>query len=114
MSAASSANFNYGFPTPGPQNPTGQDVMNHVFFVSSTEWKQLREEQQFDYIIIGYGFCGYAFAQRVLEKHPVQNPDSGARPIFPSRTLSEPAAALSANAGWLERDLSVDSFARNP
>src|SRR5579859_3562595 len=44
----------------------------------------------------------------------VQNPDSGARPIFPSRTLSEPAAALSANAGWLERDLSVDSFARNP
>ncbi|HLY98904.1 MAG TPA: GMC oxidoreductase [Candidatus Angelobacter sp.] len=70
MSAASSANFNYGFPTPGPQNPTGQDVMNHVFFVSSTEWKQLREEQQFDYIIIGSGFCGYAFAQRVLEKHP--------------------------------------------
>ncbi len=35
--------------------------MNHVFFVSNSEWKQVREEQQFDYIIIGSAFCGYAF-----------------------------------------------------
>jgi choline dehydrogenase-like flavoprotein len=70
MSAASSANFNYGFPTPGPQNPTGQEVMNHVFFVSNTAWKQIREERQFDYIVIGSGFCAYAFAQRTLEGDP--------------------------------------------
>ena len=44
--------------------------MNHVFFVSNSEWKQVREEQQFDYIIIGSAFCGYAFAQRVLAKRP--------------------------------------------
>jgi choline dehydrogenase-like flavoprotein len=70
MSSASSPNFNYGFPTPGPQNPTGQQVMDHVFFVSNTEWKQIREEEQFDFIILGSGFCGYAFAQRVLEQRP--------------------------------------------
>ena len=70
MSAASSPNFNYGFPTPGPQNPTGQQVMNHVFFVSQSEWKQLREEQQFDYIIIGSGFCALGFAERMLSNNP--------------------------------------------
>jgi choline dehydrogenase-like flavoprotein len=70
MSSASSTNFNYGFPTPGPQHPTGEDVMDHVFFVSNTEWKHIREEEQFDYIILGTGFCGYAFAQRVLEQRP--------------------------------------------
>ncbi|TKD58963.1 GMC oxidoreductase [Flavobacterium sp. ASW18X] len=65
-----SSNFNHGFPTPGPQSPTGQDVMNHVYFVSNQEWKQIREEEQFDYIVIGSGFCGLAFVERVLKNNP--------------------------------------------
>lgn len=67
--AAASPNFNGGFPTPGPQTPTGQDVMNHRFFVSKTEWKEIREFHDFDYIVIGSGFCGYAFAERILSKN---------------------------------------------
>ncbi|WP_348944838.1 GMC oxidoreductase [Chitinibacter sp. FCG-7] len=70
---ASSPNFANGFPTPGPQTPNPQDVMNHVFFLSETEWKQAREEQKFDYIIIGSGFCSLAFAERILAKTPHAN-----------------------------------------
>lgn len=41
--------------------------MNQAFFLSDTEWKTAREDQQFDYIVIGSGVCGYAFAQRAIE-----------------------------------------------
>lgn len=71
MSAVSSSpNFAHGFPTPGPQTPDPQKVMNHVFFLSDTDWKIAREESQFDYIIIGTGFCALAFAERILHGKP--------------------------------------------
>jgi choline dehydrogenase-like flavoprotein len=71
MSAVSSSpNFAHGYPTPGPQVSTPQKVMDHVFFLSETEWKRVREEEQFDYIIIGTGFCSLAFAERILASQP--------------------------------------------
>ena len=71
MKTASSApNFNYGFPTPGPQTPNGQEVMNHVFFLSQGEWKRVREEEQFDFIVVGSGFCALAFVERTLRQNP--------------------------------------------
>ena len=70
MSAASSENFNYGFPTPGPQSPTGTDVMNHIFFLSNEGWKQAREKDCFDYVVIGSGPCGLAFVDQVLKNNP--------------------------------------------
>lgn len=68
--AAASQNLQYGFPTPGPQDPTGQRVMDHVFFLSHAEWKAAREENAYDYVVVGTGFCALAFAQRVLEANP--------------------------------------------
>ncbi|MBP2411935.1 choline dehydrogenase-like flavoprotein [Arthrobacter stackebrandtii] len=44
--------------------------MNHVFFLSEGGWKAAREEEQFDHIIIGTGFCSYAFAERTLSANP--------------------------------------------
>jgi choline dehydrogenase-like flavoprotein len=71
MSAVSSTpNFNYGFPTPGPQAPTPQKVMDHVFFLSEGAWKHAREEEQFDFVVIGSGFCALAFAERTLSHDP--------------------------------------------
>lgn len=71
MSAVSSSqNFNHGFPAPGPQDPSPQKVMDHVFFLSEGEWKKVREEEQFDHIVIGSGFCAYAFAERTLTVNP--------------------------------------------
>lgn len=68
--AASSSNFQHGFPTPGPQSPDGQKVMDHVFFLSAAQWKEARENQQFDLVIIGTGFCAYAVAERALANDP--------------------------------------------
>lgn len=73
MSAASSSsNFNYGYPSPGPQTPTPQKVMDHVFFLSEGEWKTVREEEQFDHIVIGSGPCALAFAERTLARDPMK------------------------------------------
>lgn len=68
--AASSPNFNYGYPSPGPQDPTPQKVMDHVFFLSEGDWKQVRENARFDFIVVGSGFCALAFIQRTLEHDP--------------------------------------------
>jgi len=65
---SSSPNFANGFPTPGPQNPTPQKVMDHIFFLSETDWKIAREQEHFDYIVIGTGFCALAFVERILAK----------------------------------------------
>ncbi|MGA2260917.1 MAG: hypothetical protein ABSH28_05740 [Acidobacteriota bacterium] len=51
--ASSPPNSDYGFPTPGPQTPTGQEVMNQVFFLSDFEWNEVREKKTFDYILPG-------------------------------------------------------------
>lgn len=67
---SASKNFNHGYPTPGPQTPTSQDVMDHVFFASKTEWKDIRENQEFDFIVIGTGFCSLAFIDKTLENNP--------------------------------------------
>ena len=69
--AAASQNFQYGHPTPGPQSPTVQNVMDHVYFCSNSEWKQIREVEQFDYVVIGTGPCGLAFVERVLSQKPM-------------------------------------------
>lgn len=68
--SANSNNLKNGFPTPGPQKPTGQNVMDHVFFMSKTEWKNAREKNNYDLIIVGSGFCGFAVAQRALQNDP--------------------------------------------
>ncbi|MCB2377338.1 hypothetical protein LGH70_07085 [Hymenobacter sp. BT635] len=68
---SSSPNLAFGYPTPGPQYPTPQKVMDHIFFLSEEDWKHAREQEQFDYIIIGSGFCSLAFAERILAKTPM-------------------------------------------
>lgn len=67
---AASKNLGSGYPTPGPQNPDIQDVMNHAYFLTEGQWKEARENKTYDYIVIGSGFCGYAFAERILTKDP--------------------------------------------
>jgi hypothetical protein len=47
--------------------------VDHVFFLSETDWKTARETTQVDYIVIGSGFCSLAFAQRILDARPIAN-----------------------------------------
>jgi choline dehydrogenase-like flavoprotein len=44
--------------------------MDHVFFMSNAQWKEAREEGEFDFIIIGSGFCGLAFVEHALKQNP--------------------------------------------
>jgi len=50
------------------QAPNTQNIMNDVFFLSSSEWQKTQETKQFDYIVIGTGFCALAFIERVLKQ----------------------------------------------
>src|SRR5262249_62151526 len=68
--AADSPKLQHGYPTPGPQSPAGQQVMDPVFFLSNTEWKRAREEVKYDFVIVGSGFCALAFSERALRNQP--------------------------------------------
>ena len=71
MATAVGPEFEYGYPTPGLQSPTGQDVMDQVYFVSESEWEKiLVEKERFDHIVIRTGPCGLAFINRILYSHP--------------------------------------------
>lgn len=68
--ATSAEKMNYGYPTPGPQSPTSSKVMDHVFFLSEADWKLAREENTYDHVIVGSGFCALGFAERMLKNRP--------------------------------------------
>ena len=68
--ASSSTNLAYGYPSPGPQSPTGKNVMDHLFFLSEEAWKDAREEGQYDLVVVGTGPCGLAVARRALDNDP--------------------------------------------
>lgn len=92
--SASTSNFSYGYPTPGPQHPSGDNVMDHAFFLDQANFKEARESEQFDYVVIGSGFCSLAFVDRLLAlegpeknpKHPwhAEHPMHGHHPEKPS------------------------------
>ncbi|QUJ68743.1 GMC family oxidoreductase [Photobacterium sp. GJ3] len=44
--------------------------MDHVFFLSNAEWKKAREDNDYDYVVVGTGFCALAFAERTLARNP--------------------------------------------
>ncbi|CAH1667283.1 GMC oxidoreductase [Chelatococcus asaccharovorans] len=60
---------NFGYPDPGPQNPTATDVTNSVFFVSDEDWDAIRQAE-YDYIVLGSGFCALAFVERIYKHKP--------------------------------------------
>lgn len=63
-------NFAHGFPTPGPQASSPRAVLDHAFFLSDVDWMGVREQEQFDYIVVGSGFCALAFVERILKRAP--------------------------------------------
>ena len=61
----------YGYPVPGKmQRPTSAISMQAMFFVNDSEWAALRSSGEFDYIVVGSSFCGFAFVDRVLKNNP--------------------------------------------
>lgn len=52
------------------QERTFTGIMDHLLFLAPVEWERVRREEEFDYVIVGSGFCGLAFAQRILKNSP--------------------------------------------
>lgn len=60
----------YGYPSPGVQNVTPNEVMKNAFFMSDEEWKSVQEKGDFDYVVIGSSYCALAFINRVIRNNP--------------------------------------------
>lgn len=63
------AGISQGYPVPGPQSPTSEDIARHAFFASPSEWESIRN-QAYDFIVIGTGPTGVAFIEQALNKNP--------------------------------------------
>ena len=55
-----------GYPSPGKQNITPNEVMKQMYF---EEWKTI-QETEFDYVVIGSSYCALGFITKVVENNP--------------------------------------------
>ena len=60
----------HGYPLPGKQNTTPNEVMKQVFFVTDEEWKTIQNTKEFDYVVIGSSYCALGFITKVAENNP--------------------------------------------
>ena len=60
----------FGYPSPGPQNISSNDIMNNLFFLTDEQWDVERRQTDYDYVVIGSSFCAYAFIKQALKNKP--------------------------------------------
>ena len=60
----------FGYPTPGAQSITPNEVMKNAFFMSDQEWRSIQDKGDFDYVIIGSSFCALGFIDRIARNNP--------------------------------------------
>lgn len=63
------AGTSQGYPIPGPQSPTSEDISGQAFFASPCDWEQILSET-YDFIVIGTGPTGVAFIEQTLKNRP--------------------------------------------
>jgi len=59
-----------GYPLPGKQNTTPNEVMKQIFFVTDEEWKTMQQTEEFDYVVIGSSYCALSFISKVAKNNP--------------------------------------------
>ncbi|MFT3856712.1 MAG: GMC oxidoreductase [Aquabacterium sp.] len=58
-----------GYPVPGPQQTSADQMATQAFFTSQAQWQQI-QQQPFDFIVIGTGPTGVAFIEQALKRNP--------------------------------------------
>ena len=58
-----------GYPVPGPQAPTSEEIAGRAFFASACDWQTVLRTS-YDFIVIGTGPTGVAFVTQALAKNP--------------------------------------------
>lgn len=66
----SSETNKWGFPHPGVQSPTPRDATAPHFFVDDKTWEDIIKGRQFDDIVVGTGFCAWAYVTEALKRDP--------------------------------------------
>ena len=60
----------FGYPLPGRQNVTIDEIMSSLFFLTDDQWNLERRQSDYDYVIIGSSFCALGFASKALKNNP--------------------------------------------
>lgn len=60
----------FGYPSPGSQHITSDQIMNNLFFLTDDQWDVERRQANYDYVIIGSSFCALAFITQALKNKP--------------------------------------------
>ena len=60
----------FGYPTPGVQSITPNQVMKNAFFMPDEEWKSVQDKGEFDYVVIGSSYCALGFIDRITRNNP--------------------------------------------
>jgi choline dehydrogenase-like flavoprotein len=63
------AGTSQGYPVPGPQSPTSEEIAGRAFFASASDWENILNET-YDFIVIGTGPTGVAFIEQALTNNP--------------------------------------------
>lgn len=63
------AGTSQGYPVPGPQSPTSEDIAGRAFFASPCDWEHILTEA-YDFIVVGTGPTGVAFIEQALKNNP--------------------------------------------
>ncbi|AOE49482.1 GMC oxidoreductase [Kangiella sediminilitoris] len=58
-----------GYPVPGAQGATADQIAGNAFFASECDWKQIVNEK-YDHIVIGTGPTGVAFVDQIYKDDP--------------------------------------------
>src|SRR6187431_1841274 len=56
---------NSGYPCPGPQNATAEEIIRSVFFMQEEDWPRV-QNGKFDFIVVGTGPTAVAFIEQTL------------------------------------------------
>ncbi len=62
--------LNHGPSSLEQQNTGVHTLLDEVFFLSPAEWEKARDHEKFDFVVIGSGFCAFAFVERALKNDP--------------------------------------------
>lgn len=68
-STAKPAGIAYGYPVPGPQGATADQIAGQAFFASPADWPQIAGGK-YDFIVVGSGPTAVAFVEQALKNNP--------------------------------------------
>lgn len=60
----------FGFPVPGGQFPVAAAATVAHYFVDDTKWNNIMSHSAFDDIVVGSGFCAFAYVDEALKRDP--------------------------------------------